>query len=925
MEGNTKIHEVFGRYVPRENVILQRGYYKTIDRIKGIIGKILSINPELKANEFDHIFQTIRHEIYKMGLADGYEQLQKTAVDESTWEQKEIDHLYYGEVQESGEEFFQGRVKLWRTYFCLRALSFLEEEREQAFLLGKLRARFRPGPSPGRIPAHYLSEDGKDLIRKIDMMTPLDELLDIIYFTDENRFEIFETDELKFNRNLLQAMRKQAHNCLIKHLIGSDQDILNIGTKYFTFYHYDEILKRSPDALSEGQIGRKASGIIQAYAILREDSPEFDRKFVLKKNLAKVNPYELERAMKIMESWPKLEQDEKDRKINEYLAAKELIENAATIGLKRLNDILRDSLQENESYFVGSFVFYNLIQSNQELLAVLTVYKHMEGSDEEKETNGNGYNERLNKAKIPDHLKRQLETLFNEKLKGRPFIVRSSSTMEDQKNASFAGLYESIICFGEDFDEFFRAVSSVYSSVYTPKVLNYRKKLNLLDMEENMGLLIQQLNGDWYGDYLLPDIAGVSLSHAPDSHGPDPADGMMTVVHGLGELVVNKGGKIILYNKPNSDPYLGSRYSQDTIVVLNRKSGKVEEISIREFLKNAPIHNSKTLKDIYSHIDMDPITTKFSFKPDKAHVSFEGLTKSSNPALPLIMEYYTKRLKEAYGGEVDVEFTAVKSGNKYKVKIVQCRYDHVPDTLKPARIPENLGPKQILIQNNESLSSGFATDIEYMLYIPMECYDESNPDSLTWQEFQALRQWIYQINKNMKAKNYIIVSPGRFGDNIDSELGVFVRSNDYDNTAAIVETVGRGKFKVAPSAGTHDYRLIKEKGIATLSVDAGRTIENIGDPKKADHIFSEEILNAVPNRITRFLDGNKTEDDIPDKILKYVKVISARDLGTEVLGKTRDWRFQVAMNNRQLKPGDPRMATVYFSQKGKNLPQVGNI
>ncbi len=78
---------------------------------------------------------------------------------------------------------------------------------------------------------------------------------------------------------------------------------------------------------------------------------------------------------------------------------------------------------------------------------------------------------------------------FVDKFKGKPVIVRSSSLKEDGNN-SFAGIYKSIIIDNITPNNLLSAITEVYQSLKLPKAKTYRAEHGIDD--DKMGLIIQE-------------------------------------------------------------------------------------------------------------------------------------------------------------------------------------------------------------------------------------------------------------------------------------------------------------------------------------------------------------------------------------------------------------------------------------------------
>jgi pyruvate,water dikinase len=101
-----------------------------------------------------------------------------------------------------------------------------------------------------------------------------------------------------------------------------------------------------------------------------------------------------------------------------------------------------------------------------------------------------------------------------------PFIVRSSSRLEDRYGNAFAGQYESVFCanrgpWEQRLQSLLDAVRRVYASVMSEQALRYRQRRGLLAESEQMAVLIMRVSGTAGGRYFHPHAAGVGLSVNP--------------------------------------------------------------------------------------------------------------------------------------------------------------------------------------------------------------------------------------------------------------------------------------------------------------------------------------------------------------------------------------------------------------------------
>lgn len=870
-----------GNLLPKAASVHNAEFWESGPMVAEYARKLREINPE----EFARILEEIRRRVYVLCGKQGAEEIPKEAKALAEQEQVEIDKLINPIEQETTEDF-KIRTTKWRSFLAIRALvQSAATQGARKTYLGRANAKFRTSPTPERVPDMCIGTNGR-IKKTIEPTTPLDELADIIAYTDD--LETSPQDDPKVRRTL-RTLRAAAHAELIQKLISTNTHFIEIGSKFLTYEHYLAILQSSHGALSEGRIGGKSAGMLIAYAALEHEDPKFDEEFAKKYN---ISPQEL-RAM------------------------------------------VKEALAQNQSTFIGSVVFHEIINNNPKL-AELTTLKHdckdPEMTLEELSERYREARENVLAAEVPKHLEIQLKRLFEEKFKGHPCVIRSSAELEDLPGTAFAGKYESVYVSGESFEEFITGIKIVYASVFNPNVMMYRKNHNLLNETEEMGILIQVMNGEQHGDYFYPTFAGVDLSLAVQSTGPDPEEGAMCLVTGLGETAVGEGGRVILFAKPQDNPHFGKpRPAQKKIIVMNTKTGKKEEVTISDLIENGNAFNKDAIRYIVSrreHGGFSEFATSTIETSDNPVITFNQLVKGGwkrdgAQALPMLMHYMVKKLEHELGHRVDVEFTAdpyqegtgFDSKIKYKINIVQCRPQNIPEGMEPSSIPESIPEKRVIFKSTENLSSGHAQNIRYMLHVDPSVYagrgDPEAQDQLNAEEIKTLARYIDQINAKMGEKDYLVLAPGRWGSNPESVQGIPVQYSHFHNAAGFIEMRGQG-WDAEPSFGTHFFQDVVEAGQKTSTVSL--------DPKdqvQGNSFINNELISSSENVI------DSLGIDIPPKFKKWLKLIDIEKEGTRINGKKAEWRLHMAQDNRTSKNGkkQPRMAAAYIGEKDHDLPE----
>lgn len=137
--------------------------------------------------------------------------------------------------------------------------------------------------------------------------------------------------------------------------------------------------------------------------------------------------------------------------------------------------------------------------------------------------------EKIKAGRISPYIQEELTAKLKKSgIIDRPLAVRSSATAEDSGKASFAGVHESFLNV-RGLDNILSAIKGCYSSLWTPRAVAYRRKMNIRDGEAIPAVVIMGM--------VEAEAAGVGFTC-------DPSTGEEGVVlisanFGLGESVVN--------------------------------------------------------------------------------------------------------------------------------------------------------------------------------------------------------------------------------------------------------------------------------------------------------------------------------------------------------------------------------------------------
>jgi len=335
------------------------------------------------------------------------------------------------------------------------------------------------------------------------------------------------------------------------------------------------------------------------------------------------------------------------------------------------NSINKRSLENDldieipESWFLGSGVFSDFLRRNG-----LHRYEHSKFLKDSYEMNYQEFLDILPITTFPDEIVERITEILEE-TQGSPLILRSSSLLEDSFGTPFAGKYDSFFIpnsfsIEENLKMFLNAVKAIYSSVYNPNSMEYRKKKHLLNEYEAMAILIQKVIGkklvqDDGNEYFCPLFAGVAFSQNcfPWSEYVAQEDGSSRLAFGLGTSVVDiaEEERIFIFDlskfsipTKNMDEFLKS--SQRTVQLIdlkekdfrnNIKSIKIDELDGTE--------NFKGFYDIMSTADKNTgrlrAATKYSIKEDFQFITFHNFKKWGKPLRKIlkVIEFSYSRLE----------------------------------------------------------------------------------------------------------------------------------------------------------------------------------------------------------------------------------------------------------------------------------------
>ena len=506
-------------------------------------------------------------------------------------------------------------------------------------------------------------------------------------------------------------------------------------------------------------------------------------------------------------------------------------------------------LEPHDSFYVGSDVFYTYIVDNG--LWDLRVRQRTE----------DGYFALADE--LSDRLKfgtfsRELQEKFMHILEyyGQdPYIIRSSSILEDGFDNAFAGKYESVFCANrgtpeERLEEFENAVRIVYASSAGLSALDYRKRRGLDKRDEQMALLVMRVSGSAYGSYYMPCAAGVGYSFSPYKFLNDinSSAGMLRLVMGLGTSAVDRTEgsypRLVSLDKPEATNFTTiaekHQFSQRKAEVVDLKAGKLSRVPLETL---EPILPGYLKTQVLEH-DSE---AEFSLRERGSHqdicfISCLGLVR--NRAMMEHMKRMMQLIQQEYGEPVDIEFTInVSESKEYVINLLQCRPLQIFQDTGSTSIPDDIPEERILLETRgASMGLSRKIQLDRIVYVdPVEYYH------LPYNEKPQIASLIGKINWKYRdqRKHLLLMVPGRIGTS-SPELGVPTSFADISGFDAVCEMVeSRAGYNPELSYGSHIFQDLVEAQILYMAVFPG---------DKTPH-FQPELLMEETNTITEISCG----------------------------------------------------------------------
>jgi len=483
---------------------------------------------------------------------------------------------------------------------------------------------------------------------------------------------------------------------------------------------------------------------------------------------------------------------------------------------------------------------------------------------------GSGYMEirrQFVKAKLSHSLMIKLRDLINQI--NKPIVVRSSSLLEDSVSQPFAGIFDTyIIPYSGDQKQIIlellsNAIKLVFASIYSDDARAYFNAIHHKIEEEKMGIVLQELVGNRYGDYYYPHISGVAQSY---NYYPlanmDPEEGFAVIAAGLGAYVVGgnnsyrfspKHPKIEMYttkdliNSSQVKFYALDYSKMDTNYV---EDGEMASLSLLDISEAEQHGTLKHCAAVYNALN-DRIEPGLS-NPGTRILNFAEILQNNYIPLSKTIEVMLKTIKEALGSPVEIEFAVDLTptiNNLPSFYLLQVK--PLVSNLQDSNLDVSLLDKsKMILYSQASLGNGEIDNLRDVIYIDPVKFDRQKT-------LEMVNEMEY-MNKLMREQNkhYILVGPGRWGTS-DRFLGISVSWHQISNAKVIVET-SLSNFPLDSSQGSHFFHNITSMNIGYLSIQDSsvedfirweilNNQEVIDETKYVKHIRFRKPVSVVMN------------------------------------------------------------------------------
>lgn len=474
------------------------------------------------------------------------------------------------------------------------------------------------------------------------------------------------------------------------------------------------------------------------------------------------------------------------------------------------------------------------------------------------------------KARLPFRIHKDL-LVFISIISG-PVAIRSSSLLEDSHFQPFAGVYSTyMIPKAENeivmLELLSVAVKSVYASVFYRGSKNYMKATANQIEEEKMGIVLQEVCGQQYGNRFYPTLSGVARSVNFYPIEPEKyEDGFVTLAFGLGKYIVDGGvslrfspeypGKIIQL----SDTRMALQETQHEFYSLDLDPSSFipsTDDSVNLLKMNiSEAQDDGTLKFAASTYDyQDDILRDEMVEGGRKVITFARILKYDLFPLTDIMKRILEIGQQQLNNPVEIEFAAnIDPSAKKPVSFNLLQIRPIVENYETIRFRlENIPHADTVVFSGLALGNGSIEDLRDVVYVRTENFDASKN--------REIAERIESINEKFidTDTNYVLIGPGRWGST-DVWRGIPIKWQQISGARVIVES-GLENYHIDPSQGTHFFQNLTafRVGYFNINPSTGEGFIDYAFLSEAEIVFEDEFLRHVrfPQPLSVMIDGKK--------------------------------------------------------------------
>lgn len=572
----------------------------------------------------------------------------------------------------------------------------------------------------------------------------------------------------------------------------------------------------------------------------------------------------------------------------DYFSLRERMIGSGAIGGKACGMLLARKIVETElpeyaehdephdSFFIGSDVFYTYIVSNgawKLRIRQRSAEGYLDAAGELQACLLSG----VFPAKIRERFVDVLE-YFGQ----NPFIVRSSSFLEDGFGNAFAGKYDSVFCVNQGSPEqrleaFEQAIRQVYASTMDPSALEYRRMRGLDKKDEQMAILVQRVSGSHYGQFFMPCAAGVGYSHSAYKWmtDMDPGAGMLRIVMGLGTKAVDRTKedypRLANLDRPGvtmlTTVEQKHKFSQRNIDLLDCGGNRLTELPLDALLPQLPLWYKKMMLE--RDYEAEARLKEIGRRREVWFVSCQKLLETR--CFTELMQKTLKTLERVYRNPVDIEFAVnLAPDGDFVVNLLQCRPLYQNQSGETVDL-NALSLTQVFFDISDAvMGASGKRKMDVVVQIDPVLYYR-----YPYQQKYRVVQAIETINDFYRGtgKNLLLMTPGRVGTS-SPELGVPVTFRGISNFSAVCEVSdSRAGYMPELSYGSHMFQDLVEARILYGAI--------YGD--KRTHIWNPELLRKQENLFSKICPGHSELGDMiqvyeADNLYFWLDAISNRGI-----------------------------------------------